>query len=200
MALPRLLQEFYGRAFGFSHRGALVVNFGTEGGVRAGRVPIVLDPPVAASTAISNVTAETAFDMKVTIPKNTLHTGTRVKIRFQGIATSTNSTDTLAIKLYIGGLTGTALLSLAARDVANNDIFVGEFEIVIRTVGASGAFVGVGSSTASPNAAATALLSEFIGSTAIDTTAAQDVVVSATWSVASASDSCRLDLLTVELA
>jgi hypothetical protein len=36
-------------------------------------------------------------------------------------------------------------------------------------------------------------------STAIDTTATQVIGVGATWSAASASDSCRLDYLTVEM-
>lgn len=196
MALPSILQSFWGRLYGMDRRGGIVVNaFG-----RQGRLPLVLEAPVAASTAVTNTTSETAFDKKITVPKNTLHAGSVVRIKFQGIATSTNSTDTLQIKLYIGGTGGTALLTGTATDVADNNIFAGQFDIIIRTNGSSGTFVGFGSHTKVPAASNTAtLVVATIGSTTIDTTADQDVVVSATWGAQSASDSCRLDFLTVEI-
>jgi hypothetical protein len=56
---------------------------------------------LAASTALSNTTTETMFDKFATIDANTLTAGSVICIRYQGIATATNSTDTLAIKLYI---------------------------------------------------------------------------------------------------
>jgi hypothetical protein len=151
----------------------------------------------AASSAVSNTITETLFDKSYDIPPNTLKAGSRITVAFQGIATATNGTDTLAIKLYIGGLTGTALLTLAARDVANNDIFAGEAEVIVRTAGSSGTFVAWGKSPTNPNAAGSALNMNFVGSTAIDTTAKQTVGVSATWSVANAGNSCRLDVLSV---
>jgi hypothetical protein len=96
----------------------------------------------AASTAITNTNTEALFDTQYSLPANTLKAGTLVKIRYQGIATATNSTDTLTIKLYIGGLAGTALISHAATDVANNDVFSGEISLICRTAGASGTIVG----------------------------------------------------------
>ena len=158
----------------------------------------VLYTNTAASTAISNTTTETAFDKKATIPAFSLAPGSLIRIKFQGIATATNSTDTLAIKLYIGGLTGTALLSLAATDVANNDVFQGEYELIVRDIGATGHIVGCGTYKSIPAAEGTMTVKDdILASTAIDTTAAQDIVVSATWSAASASDSVRLDFLRV---
>ncbi len=155
----------------------------------------------AASTAHSNTTTEALFDTQYSIPASTLKAGTVVKIRFQGIATATNSTDTLTIKLYIGGLSGTALLTGTATDVADNNIFAGEFTLVVRTAGASGTMVGYGTHTEVPAASGTAVhdVTEILASTTIDTTAAQVVGVGADWSVASASNSCRLDLLIVEI-
>ena len=52
-----------------------------------------------------------------------------------------------------------------------------------------------------PAASGTAVhdITEILASTTIDTTAAQVVGVAATWSVASASNSCRLDFLRVEI-
>jgi hypothetical protein len=102
----------------------------------------------------------------------------------------------LAVKLYIGGLSGTALISHAATDVANNDVFQGEYELIIRTIGASGTMVGKGTYKSVPAAEGTMTIKDdILASTTVDTTADQKVSVSATWSAASANDSVRLDFL-----
>lgn len=162
---------------------------------------------VAASTAISNVTAETAFDTNYSIPAGALKVGTKIRIRYQGIATATNSTDTLAIKLYLatditaGAIVGTVLISHAATDVADNNVWQGEFELIIRTVGASGTIVGCGTYKSVPAAEGTMTIKDdILASTAIDTTVAQIVAVTATWSVASVSNSCRNDVMIVEIS
>jgi hypothetical protein len=155
---------------------------------------------VAASTAHASSTTETLLDASYSIPANTLKAGTVVKIRFQGIATATVAAETLTVKLYIGGLTGTALLTGTATDVANDAIFAGEFTLIVRTAGASGTFVGYGTHTEVPAASGTAVhdVTEIKASTTIDTTAAQVVGVGVDWSGASAN-SCRLDLMIVEI-
>jgi hypothetical protein len=154
----------------------------------------------SASAAHTNTTDAALFDKTYSIPANTLVAGSMLKIRFQGIATATNSTDTLAIKLMIGGVSGTALLTGTATDVANNDIFCGEFTLVVRTAGVSGTCVGFGSHSKVPAASGTAVpVYEILASTTIDTTAAQQVGVWADWSVASAGNSARLDILSVEI-
>lgn len=156
---------------------------------------------VAASAAHSDTTTEALFDKQYSIPANTLVAGSIIKVRYQGIATATNSTDTLTIKLYIGGLAGTAILTGTATDVANNNIFAGEALIQIRTAGASGTLVAVGTHTDVPAASGTAThgICEITASTAIDTTAAQVVGVGADWSVADAGNSARLDIMVVEI-
>ena len=148
----------------------------------------------AASGAISNTTTETAFDKAKTIAANTLRAGDVLRVRAQGIATSTNSTDTLTVKLYVGSL---VIVTTGAVDVANNDIFFIDAVIVIRTIGASGTVVATG--TVGLGAEGTVTAKPFkLASSTLDTTAANDVACKATWSVASSSDSCRLDVLTVE--
>lgn len=156
---------------------------------------------VAASAAHSNTTTEALFDKQYSIPANTLVAGSVIKVRYQGIATATNSSDTLLIKLYIGGLSGTAILTGTATDVADNNIFAGEALIQIRTAGASGTLVAVGTHTDVPAASGTAThgITEITASTTIDTTAAQVIGVGADWSVASASNSARLDIMVVEI-
>lgn len=196
MAVPKILTSVHGRLLGLSRMGRLVA-----GGNIPGVASLVAYSNEAASSAISNTTTETAFDTSYTFPKNSLDAGQVIKIKWQGIATSTNSTDTLAIKVYIGGITGTLLFTHAATDVANNNVFMGEYELIVRTVGASGTVVGFGTGKSVPAAEGTATYKDdILASTTIDTTAVQQVAVSATWSVASASNSVRLDFLTVEVA
>ena len=158
---------------------------------------------VAASSAITNTTTETVFDEEASLPANTLKAGTVVRIWYQGIATATNSTDTLIIKLIIDGTAsttdGTDVITTNAIDVADNDIFVGCFTLICRTPGAAGTVVGFGQYQ-DPDAADTTLQkAAFLASTVVDTTAATPIKVSAEWSVANAGNSCRLDVLAVEV-
>ena len=155
---------------------------------------------VAASSAVTNTTTETLFDISYTTPANTLKAGSVVTIKWQGIATATNATDTLAIVLYIGGLAGTALTTLAATDVANSDIFSGEMELTIRTAGTGGTFVASGWSSDFTSASSEAVVREWVASTVVDTTAAQVIGVGAKWGAAATGNSCRLDYLTVTIA
>jgi hypothetical protein len=152
---------------------------------------------VVASTAVTNTTTETLFDQSFTIPANMLAAGDRLKIKAQGSAPATNSTDTLTAKLYIGGLAGLLIASTGALDVANNDAFFIDADLTIRTAGVSGTVVGTGWITIGTPGTATA--KQFVlASSTLDTTASKVVGVSATWSVANAGDSCRLDMLDIE--
>lgn len=196
MATPKILTSIFGNRLGLAPSNRLVV-----GDRLPSVVPAVAFTNTAASTAVTNTTTETLFDQFCTIPAKHLQPGQLIKIRYQGIATATNSTDTLTIKLYIGGLTGTALISHAATDVANNDVFQGEYELIIRTIGASGTMVGVGTYKSVPAAEGTMTIKDdILASTTIDTTTSKVIGVSAQWSVANAGNSCRLDFLRVELA
>lgn len=186
-------KSILGKRLGLGPKGELLLDKGA--GTRI--MPVLLGNLTAAGTALSDSTTETSLG-SVTIPANTLQAGSLIQIRFQGIATATNSSDTLAVKLYIGGLTGTALLSLTATDVVDNNVFTGEYELAIRTIGSTGTMVGVGVYKSVPAAEGTMTTKDdILASTTIDTTAAQVVAVSGTWSAASASNSCRLDFLRV---
>ena len=146
---------------------------------------------VAASTALTASSTETNFDNSVlTIPANTLRVGDVIRVRAQGIATATNSTDTLTGKIKIGS---TTVVSTGAVDVANNDIFYLEADIVIRTIGASGTLVAAGAAAIGVEGTVTSKPAK-LASTTVDTTAAQTLAVSGQWSTTSASNSCRLDV------
>lgn len=150
---------------------------------------------IAASAAVTNTVAETAFDQSLTLPANFLKAGDRIRVRLLVLATATNSTDTLNVKLKIGS---TIIAATGALDVANNDVAYIDAELTIRTSGASGTCVAAAISSIGPPASAT-LKAQQLASTAIDTTATQAITVTATWSVANAGNSCRLDTLSIDL-
>lgn len=170
----------------------------TTDGVASGTVRVVggrAFNQTAASTAVSATSTETDFDQTYTIPADTLKAGTVVKIRTQGIATATNSTDTLQIKIYFGS---TVLVTTVAVDAVNNDVWFADIDVVIRTVGGSGTFVAM-SHYQDNDALTTAQKWAFTPSTVVDTTSTVIVKASATWSTTSASNSCRQDILIVEV-
>lgn len=200
--MPDILRSIKGSLHGLSQGGRLLSN---PAGLGAYAHPMVVFNSTAASTAISNDSAETVFDKYATIPGSILQPGTLIQVRFQGIATATNSSDTLAIKLYFhtaATLTGgTTLISIPATDAANDNVFTGEYELAIRTAGASGTCVGVGVYKSIPAAEGTMTSKDdILASTAIDTTGNIYIGATATWSVASSSNSCRLDVMRVIVA
>jgi hypothetical protein len=150
---------------------------------------------VAASTAVTATTVATVFDKTAVLPASYLQAGDVIKVRAQVVATATNSTDTLTLALLIGA---TAIITTAAVDVANGDVGYFDFDITVRTIGASGTLVATGSSALGTPGTVTAKPA-FLASTAVDTTAAQTIGVQATWSTNNAGNSCRLDVLNVQL-
>lgn len=147
---------------------------------------------VAASTALTNSVTETILGTH-SFAANELKAGDVIRVRAQGIATATNSTDTLTFKLKLGA---TVIVTTGAVDVANNDIGYIDFDIVIRTAGAAGTMVGTGAVALGVEGTVTAKPAK-LASAAVDTTAALDLTVTGTWSVANAGNSCRLDVLNV---
>jgi hypothetical protein len=149
----------------------------------------------AASAAVTATTTPTSFDKSFTFPANSLKAGDRIRFRAQVIASATNSTDTLTLKALLGS---DELAATAAVDVANGDIGYIEGEIVVRTAGASGTAVAAGSQALGVPGTVTA--KPFLkASFTLDTTATKELAIQATWSTNNAGNSCRLDVLDVEL-
>lgn len=197
MAGGSILTSLHGKLFGISRQGNLLSDRG-DGTMIHGRTAYT---NTAASSAITASSTETLFDTSYSIPANALVEGQLIKIKYQGICTATNGTDTFAAVLRIGGVAGTALYTHTATDVANNNIFLGEYNLIIRTVGASGTVVGWGWGKNVPAAEGTITFrDDFLASTTIDTTAAQVVGVTGQFSSTNAGNSARLDFMSVELA
>lgn len=178
---------------------AIAINDGLVVGAVAGKVKTnygigggEVYSSVAASTAVTATTVPTKFDQNYTFPANSLQAGTTIRIIEEAIVTAANSTDTLTLDLMIGA---TVVATTGAIDVVTNDVFEFVSEIEVRTAGASGTIVATtivntatGSATFKPIA---------LASTAIDTTATQQVAVRATWSTNNAGNSVRQDVLNI---
>ena len=162
------------------------------------RVGALMGAIVAASTAINGTQeAETAFDRNATIPANALEAGSIVRIRAQGIHTSTTGAETHSLILKIGA---TTVYTAAAIDPANNDIFVIDLEVCIRTAGVAGTCVGAGSALPAGASGTGTMKAVHLASTAIDTTVDNVVAVFVDRQAAATDgDSMRLDHLSVEV-
>jgi hypothetical protein len=205
--MAEILSSIRGNKLGLGPAGRLLVN-----PYFTGPVPTWLSVygATAASTALSNFTSQRAFDNGYfTIPANTLQVGSQIRIRFQGIQTAVNGTDTMQPILSIGvtlgaslAVTGgTALLTTTATAGANGLVFHGEYNLSIRTVGSSGTMIGWGVYKKVPAAEATySAVDDILASTTIDTTAAQIIAVGLAYGAASSSNSTRLDHFTVDMA
>jgi hypothetical protein len=173
------------------HLRPIVSSLGVRGGhlLKLGGLLLV----ALAALTCTNTVAETTV-ASAPLVANELSAGTVLEIEAQGIATATNGTDTLTVKLKIGA---TIIATIAATDVANNDIYHLRIRLVIRTDGAGGTFVACGSIS---NLAALGTATNkptFLASTAIDTTAALTIAVTHTWSVANAGNTARNDVFVV---
>lgn len=199
-----ILTSIRGKRVGLDNAGRLLVD-----PVGRGTQPStsVLYANTVASTALSNFTAQRAFDTYATIPANSLQPGSIIRVKYQGIQTAVNGTDTIQPILSIGvtlaastlAVTGgTALLTSTATTGAANLIFWGEYELIVRTIGSSGTMVGVGLFKKVPAAEATVtVVDDILASTAIDTTVDQILALGLVYGAASASNSCRCDMFRV---
>lgn len=203
--MAEILTSLHGRKLGLSPNGRLLVDPQNRGSGAAG----ILLPNTNAgpSTALTTFTAQRAFDTYTTIPANLLEVGSIIRIRFQGIQTAVNGTDTMQPILNIGSTlaattlavtSGTALLTTTATAGATSMVFHGEYELQIRTIGSSGTMVGTGIFKKVPAAEATySAVDDILASTTIDTTIDQIVCVGLVYGASSASNSVRLDFFRV---
>ena len=155
---------------------------------------ISCDP--AAGTTHTNSIVEAVLS-SYEFPANFWQVGKVVKARCLATVGSSNSTDTLTVVARFGAaaLTGTAIGTTTALDVANADLCVVDVELVCRTVGASGVIVAT--VLISQDAAGTAAQGHGSVVTAIDTTAATYFGLTADWSVAHADNQVTAQSLSV---
>jgi hypothetical protein len=152
----------------------------------------------AAGTVVTNTTNETVLD-SYTIKANTLQAGKCIRVQFCASCPSTNSTDTLLVKVRVGPttLTGTAVVTTTAVDVANGHVVSGYIDLVSRGLGASAQTVVAQAQVSDPGASGAAgkHYSANVGS--LNTMGDLLVEVTATWSVANAGNQVQMEAFTV---
>ena len=188
-----------GRAL--EHGIALMVDHGRGGGAKM-HVGGQAATKTAASSALTNTTDETALD-SLAIPANTLVAGSTIRVQGMSIVTVVTSNPDLQFFLSLGP-TSTALASreeiitTTDAEVAANDVFYVDAVIQVRTIGSSGTAVAM-CEYQDPDAVGTQAKRTIKASFTLNTTVEQTLAVSAQWSAASASNSCRSDVFCVDI-
>ena len=114
-----------------------------------------------------------------------------LSLRARASVSSGNSTDTLTLRARLTDAAGAVLGAGLAFDVTNGGGDVGDInlQMVVSTLGAAGTMMSVGTIGLLTAVQATGSA----GAVTIDTTAAITLVITAQWSVASASNSVTMD-------
>ncbi|MDI7267969.1 MAG: hypothetical protein QME96_08240 [Myxococcota bacterium] len=109
-------------------------------GATAKRVGGIASASTAASTAITGTTeVETNFDTNYTLPANSVRVGSILHLHGFGVHTATTGAETHDMLLKWGGVT---LSSVTGIDPGDNEIFMWDMWLTVRTIGA-----GAGGST-----------------------------------------------------
>jgi len=151
------------------------------------------DVQTAAGTALTNSTTETVLSTQ-TVDGTGLAVGDVIHVVSQGIATATNSTDTLTIKLKVGT---EEISTTGAVDVEDDDIWYIDAYITVRAIGSSGKIIGAGIQILDAVGTAPVVFNKAEATEDIsgDTT----ITITGKWSVANAGNSCRSDMFMIEV-
>lgn len=178
--------------------GASLMSNGAGGVVTHSQGDHTLFEAIAASTAISNTTAATAFSNgSYSLPANFLQVGDIFTFKGALHLPATNSTDTIAITLVVGT---TTIATIPAYDPANNDIITFEFTMEVLSIATTTCTVSVEGHYAqgAPGTAADKAL-ETVTAT-FNSTIANTIAVKGTWSVASTGDQVIMDNYDIEVS
>ena len=150
----------------------------------------------AAGTTHTNSTDEAVLASHA-FPAHFWQPGKVVKVRALCTVDSSNSTDTLTVVARFGAaaLTGGAIGTTSALDVADDDLCVCDIELFCRTGGSAGVIVAT--VLLSEDAAGTAAGAHGSVVTAVDCTAATYVAITGDWSVAHADNQVTAQSFTV---
>lgn len=154
---------------------------------------------IAASSAISNTTSETAFSKSYTIPAARLVAGSVITVRAGGTY-STTGAPTIAFAVRVGGLSGGAIF--ARTPTCENNASTRGWSLtasaVVRSSGGSGS-VAPGPGAVSLNNASLSDSNNLMTAITVDTTATKDLVLTVTWSAASSSNTITMTTFVVEI-
>lgn len=148
---------------------------------------------VADSAAITNTVTETDFDKNYTFPAGDLKEGDVLDIEAEVTTPSTNSTDTLNLRLKVGT---EEICATGAVDVANGDVGHIKAKVIVRAAGAGGNVQGTGHTALGVPGTVTAKPFRKAGA-AEDLSGAVVVKVTGQWSVANAGNQAVLEHLSI---
>lgn len=133
---------------------------------------------IADSATLTATATETDYGVDCTVPANDLRVGDVISIRARVVQIAENASDTLAIKLYLGSVT---LVSMAAAALTANQetLIAGEF--IVTAIGSTGKVQGSALTVQGTVGTATAREAS-LASTTIDTTGANKIKVTGTYS------------------
>ncbi len=151
---------------------------------------------VVPSTVLTNTVVATKYDQNYTFPISSLKAGDTIRVVGEISIPSGNSTNTLATDLMLGSQVISTLAAFDPTDAGGDTIQVSA-DIEIRTAGASGTMFATGQWIKNVNGTPT-VVPFTLASTAIDTTAVQQLALRGTWSVASTSNQSRQDVLNIQ--
>lgn len=146
----------------------------------------------ADGTAHTNSTDETSLK---SFTLSDLKAGDVIRFKACVHASATNSTDTLTVNVKLGTET---IVTSGAVDVANDDRYICEGDIVVRTGGSSGTLQGVGIHML-PAAAGGNMISWVKDQASEDLSGNVTFDLTADWSVANAGNSCHAEILNVQV-
>lgn len=141
---------------------------------------------------------EVANTQRLTIPANTLKAGDRLRIKGFSKVTGQNGTDTIRVRLRIGGLTGVMLATVTPYDAATNDRIRFTADVWFESVGTAtnSKFHSHGLAKRTGGSDEDTYVED---NTTLDTTAAIDVVYTQFWSADNSNNRCKLYELSAEL-
>lgn len=138
---------------------------------------MVCDDVLVSTTEVVNTTTETEVYNKPLAP-NSLRPKRTIKVNLFGEYSSVNNSDTVTIKVKVGG-TVVGTVTTAAAVVTDAPVSI-HCTITVRTIGSTGALVAYTEADLDNGGADNASTSE----TGIDTTTQNTIQVTATWSAA----------------
>lgn len=152
----------------------------------------LLKATIANSTALTGSSTPTTLD-SVSISGADLVAGDVLEVSAKVVATATNSTDTLNVKLFVGT---EEICATGAVDVANDDVAMIHAKITLRAVGTSGSISAHGYTSLGASGTVTAKVFSKAAASE-DLSGSFNVLIQGTWSTTSGSNSCRLEDMVV---
>ena len=153
-------------------------------------------------SAVTNATGVAQLVTSASIAANLLAVGDRIRVRGQIVGTTQTGSDTCSVRLgantsaAVAGVTALFTLATAFAHATTNFLFF-DVELVVQSIGATGAVLGGG--IVSGGTAGATLLGVNVGSTTVATNAALYLVLGLTFSASNTTDQVTVNIFDVDV-